>query len=118
MTKAFDPARVSELKVFGNTILAIDMVFDERIVHGIVLLNDDMKTAGIRPRWCTVYQVGPEQHDVKAGDRIMVEHGRWSRGIKIQDDTGVKTIRKIDPLGIIGIATEPIVDNTLTDKVY
>lgn len=115
--KAFDPARVSELIVFGDTILATDMVFDERIVHGIVLLNDDMKSAGIRPRWCTVYKIGPDQKDVKIGDKILVEHGRWSRGIKIRDDEGVKTIRKIDPNGIMGTSDQPINDNTMSDKV-
>lgn len=115
---AFDPTKVEELRALNDTIIVSDMVFDERLTtSGIVLLNDDMKSAGIRPRWAKVYAVGPQQHDVKVGEWILIDHGRWSRGIKIEDTTGVKTIRKVDPKDVMMSSSTPVIDGTMSDKV-
>lgn len=115
---AFDPTKVEELRALNDTIIVSDMVFDERLTtSGIVLLNDDMKSSGIRPRWAKVYAVGPQQRDVEVGEWVLVEHGRWSRGIKIEDSTGVKTIRKVDPQGIMMKSDHLVTDDTMSDKV-
>jgi co-chaperonin GroES (HSP10) len=117
-TKAFAGHKVKSLKPLHNTIIVSDMVFDERITNGgIVLLNDDMKSAGIRPRWGKVYAVGPEQKDVKVGQYILISHGRWTRGIKITDDSGEKIIRKVDTNDILMVSDEPVNDQTMSDKV-
>jgi hypothetical protein len=106
-------------KVTKNTILVYGMEFRERISRGgLIILNDDMKSAGIRPRWAQVYAVGPEVQDVKAGDYIMISHGRWSRGQTIEDDEGEKVIRKVDPNDILLISEEYVNDYTMTDKEY
>jgi hypothetical protein len=39
-----------------------------QLASGIVLLNDNGTTAGIRPRWGQVYAIGPEQQDVTVGN--------------------------------------------------
>ena len=50
-----------QLKPLNDTIIVSDMVFDERITRGgIVLLNDNGTGHGIRPRWGQVYAIGPE----------------------------------------------------------
>ena len=41
--------------------------------------------------------VGPEQTEFREGQWILVEHGRWTRGLEIEDETGELTIRKVDP---------------------
>jgi uncharacterized ubiquitin-like protein YukD len=93
------------------------MHFGERISQGgIILRNDDTKSLGIRPRWGRVYAVGPEQKDVKEGQYIMVEHGRWTRGIKIEDQNGEQIIRKVDPKDILLVSDEPVTDYTMSDK--
>jgi hypothetical protein len=69
-------------------------------------LGDDGKTDGIRPRWAKVYAIGPEQHDVGVGQWVLVEHGRWSRGIKIIQDGKEITIRRADPEAIIFVSDE------------
>lgn len=98
MTTAFSPTRVTEIRALKDNVLVTDMEFTGRqLQSGIVLLNDNGTTAGIRPRWGQVYAVGPDQHDVAVGQWICVAHGRWTRGHDIEDDIGVKTIRKIDP---------------------
>jgi co-chaperonin GroES (HSP10) len=115
---SFSGHKVKKLHPIKNTILVSEMKFDERLSNGgIIILNDDMKSAGIRPRWAKVYAVGPEQKDVKVGQYLLVSHGRWSRGIKIEDDTGEKTVRKVDPNDILIVSDEPMEDETMSDKV-
>lgn len=101
-TFAFEAKKV-KIRAIGKDVIAIDMNFEERVsVGGIIMKADNGKTHGIRPRWCRVYKVGPEQVDVKSGDWILVEHGRWSRSMRIDDGESVKEIRKIDIKCIIG----------------
>ena len=94
------------------------MAFEERVSQGgIIIPNDDMKNSGIRPRWAKVYAVGPEQKDVQVGQYILISHGRWTRGIKIQDQEGEKTIRKVDNNDILLVSDDPVNDQTMSDKV-
>jgi len=104
-------------KATKGTILVHGMDFNERITHsGIILPDDDMKSAGIRPRWAQVYAVGSDIQDVNVDDYIMIAHGRWSRGQAIEDETGEKVIRKVDPKDILLISDTKIDDYTLSDK--
>lgn len=116
---AFGAHQVKNIKPLNDTIIVSDMEFNERISNGgIVLLNDDMKSSGIRPRWAKVYAIGPEQKDVKIGQYILISHGRWTRGIKIDDGNGEKVIRKVDNNDVLMVSDEAINDQTLSDKVY
>lgn len=115
---AFSPTKVGKITALNDAVIVSDMSFDERITHGgIVLPNDDMKSSGIRPRWGKVFAVGPEQMDIKVGQYILISHGRWTRGIKIDDGTGEKTIRKVDNKDILLVSDEPVQDSTMSDKV-
>lgn len=112
-----NPYKVKQLKPLNDTIIVSDMYFGERIsAGGIVLRNDDTKSAGIRPRWGKVYAVGPNVQDIKVGQYICISHGRWTRGIKIEDESGEQTIRKVDPKDILLISDEPVNDFTMSDK--
>lgn len=116
---AFQPHKIKRLKPLRDSIIVSDMEFDERLSNGgIVLLNDDMKSSGIRPRWGKVYAVGPEQKEIKVGQYILIDHGRWTRGVKIDDGQGEKTIRKVDNNDILLVSDEPVNDYTMSDKVY
>jgi co-chaperonin GroES (HSP10) len=119
--KAFDPNQISikKFKPLNDTVIVSDMVFDQRITSsGIILLNDNGKGTGIRPRWGRVYAVGPRQHDVTVGQWICVAHGRWTRGVEVQDETGAKTIRKIDPKDILLVTDQAPQDDTMSDAVH
>ena len=117
--QAFQPHKIKRLKPLRDSIIVSDMQFDERLSNGgIVLLNDDMKSSGIRPRWGKVYAVGPEQKQIKVGQYILISHGRWTRGVKIDDGEGEKTIRKVDNNDILLVSDEPVNDYTMSDKVY
>jgi hypothetical protein len=118
MKTAFSATRVDQLRALKDSVLVTDMEFTGRqLASGIVLLNDNGTTAGIRPRWGQVYAVGPEQQDVTVGQWICVAHGRWTRGHDIEDNTGVKTIRKIDPKDILLVSNEQPSDDTMSEAV-
>ena len=94
--------KIGKLIPLGDTVIVSDMSFGERFTNsGIVLLGDDGKASGIRPRWGRVFAVGPDQNDVKVGDWIFVAHGRWSRGIEVEIDGVSLTLRRVDPKDIM-----------------
>jgi hypothetical protein len=96
-----------QIKALHKDVLVADMVFDERIsTGGIVLLNDNGKGNGIRPRWGRVYAVGHEQTEVEVGQWVLVAHGRWTRGLDIEDEHGKTTIRKIDHKDILLVSDD------------
>ena len=101
-------------------VIVTDMSFEGRqLSSGIVLLGDDGKTDGIRPRWAKVYKVGPEQKDVVPGQWVFVEHGRWTRGLKVEIDGNEFVVRRVDPTAIIGVQDEqPEVDDTLSSAIH
>lgn len=109
----------NSLRPLNDSVVVADMVFDERITNGgIVLLNDNGKGTGIRPRWAQVYAVGPEQRDVKVGDWILVAHGRWTRGIEVEDETGKHTLRRVDPADILLQSDQRMDDETFSDAIH
>lgn len=110
--------KVQKIVPLGDSVLVRDMNFSERFTSsGIVLLGDDGKSSGIRPRWCLVYAVGPNQRDVKVGEWILVAHGRWSRGVEIETDNDKFTLRKVDPKDILISADQRPNDDTISDAV-
>lgn len=110
--------KLSKLTPLNDTILVTDMKFEERLSRGgIIMLNDDMKSSGIRPRWAKVYAIGPKVRDIEVGQYILISHGRWTRGITIVDSEGEKVIRKVDNNDILLISDEPVNDYTMSDKV-
>ena len=119
MTAAFAPKKINDLSTFKDNVLVTEMNFEGRTLSsGIVLLKDDGKSQGIRPRWGCVYAVGPDQQDVKPGDWICVAHGRWTRGVEIEDAEGnIKTLRRIDPKDILLVSDEPFTDDTQSEAV-
>ena len=109
-----------DIRPLRNSIIVTDMSFEERqLSSGILLLGDDGKTDGIRPRWAQVYAVGPEQRDVVPGQWILIEHGRWSRGVKIRKEGQELTIRRADPEALIFVSdTEPEHADTISTAVH
>lgn len=113
----FEAHRVNKVIPLHDSIIVTEMNFEERkTATGIVVVSDDGKNSGIRPRWGKVFAVGPDQHEIKIGQYILVSHGRWTRGIKILTDQGEYTIRKVDNNDILMVSDEPVMDETMGDK--
>ena len=55
-----------QLLPLGESVIVSDMNFEERLsTGGIIIMTDNGKSTGIRPRWGRVYAVGPDQQDIK-----------------------------------------------------
>lgn len=118
MKPAFAPHQIKSLRPLRDTVIVEEMEFSERkLSSGIVLMNDNGTTAGIRPRWGRVYAIGPEQKDVCVGQWVCVAHGRWTRGLEIEDQSGPKTIRKVDPKDILLTSDYRPDDDTMSDAI-
>jgi hypothetical protein len=77
-----------------------------------VLPSDDGKSEGVRHRWARVWAVGPEQKDIKVGEWILLEHGRWTRGITVEENGEDIIVRRADNKAIL-IVTDEKPDETL-----
>jgi len=121
MKSAYSAHRFDQHQIhpLNDSVIVTDMTFDERFTTGgIVLLNDNGKSSGIRPRWGQVYAVGPAQHDVKVGQWVCVAHGRWTRGIEVEDETGKKTLRRVDPNDLLIVSDEQPQDETFSGAIH
>ena len=104
---AYDILKVSNVRALHKDVIVYDMDFGEQITTGgIVIKSDDGQAHGVKPRWGKIYKIGQEQKDVKVGQWVLVEHGRWTRKMKIDDGESVKEIQKIDIDCMLAIADE------------
>ena len=111
--------RREQLKPLNDSVIVGDMTFDERIsTGGIVLLNDNGKSLGIRPRWGRVYAVGPDQTEFAVGEWVCIAHGRWTRGIEIEDESGKQTLRRVDPKDILVKSDSEPQDVTFSTAIH
>jgi hypothetical protein len=94
------------------------MNFAERFTsNGIIILNDNGKSEGIRPRWGKVYAVGPDQTDVQVGQWVLVAHGRWTRGSQISENGETITIRRICNDDMLLVSDTQPLDETFSTAV-
>lgn len=97
-----------KLTPLHDKVFVTDMNFgEEKTAGGLIILSDNGKGEGVHPRWCRVWAVGPEQEDVKVGDWLLVDHGRWTRTIEYEEEDGtVVELRVVDNAGILMAADE------------
>ena len=106
MSSAYDVKHI-KIRALHNNVIISDMDFGEmKTEAGIVIRSDDGQSHGVKPRWGKVYKVGPEQKDVEVGQWILVDHGRWTREVKIHDGDGEKEIQKVDVDAILAVSDE------------
>jgi co-chaperonin GroES (HSP10) len=111
---SYDAKKIKSFRALQNYVIVTDMNFKEKISHGgIIIPNSDGKLEGVHARWGKVYAVGPRQQDVRAGQYVLVKHGRWTRGTLIEDQEGEKTIRRIDDTDILMISDDPVQDESI-----
>ncbi len=98
-----------DLRPLRDNVFVADMEFGEQKSKGsIVLLSDDAKDTGIHPRWGRVFAKGATNKDeYQVGNWVLIKHGRWTRGIKHELDSGETiTIRMIDTDDVLCWAEE------------
>ena len=80
-----------KIKALKNKVLVSDLERGMRTINGIIIPDDNGKSEGIRPRWGKVYSVGEGVDEIKEGQWILIENGRWTRMLKVKDDAGNET---------------------------
>jgi len=96
------------LRPVKDRVIVQDMEFGEQITKsGLVLRSDDGKSEGIKPRWGKVYAKGPTNKDeYQVGNWVLVEHGRWTRGVVFNEEDGSKiTLRMVEAKSIMLAST-------------
>jgi co-chaperonin GroES (HSP10) len=101
-------------------VLVSDMYFGEtKTAGGIIIQSDDAKAHGVKPRWAKVYAKGPENKDpYNVGDWILIDHGRWTRKIKVDDGEKVIEIQKVEVDSILAWQDEAPTDLAYFGKEY
>lgn len=120
MSSSYDIHNI-RVRAIKDDILVTDMDFGEiKTKSGIVLRSDNGQSHGIKPRWGLVYKVGPQQKDFKPGQWVLVEHGRWTRKIKINDGESEKEIQKVENSSILAYSNDKpgIGDININDSGY
>lgn len=86
-----------------NRVIVKDMYFGEQKTKSGLIISDDNGTGrGIYPRWGRVHSKGPENHDeYVVGDWVLVEHGRWTRGVKVDEGDGEQELRMVEAESIM-----------------
>ena len=94
---------VGKIVPIRDKVLVSDMNFDsQKTFSGIIIPSDNGKVQGIHPRWAKVFAIGPEQKEVRVGEWILVEHGRWTRGIEYEvEDDEIIELRMVDNNAIL-----------------
>ena len=90
-------------RAVSDRILVKNMYFGEQKTKGGLIITDDNGTdRGIYPRWGRVHSKGPENNDeYEVGDWVLVEHGRWTRGVKIDEGDGEQELRMVEAESIM-----------------
>jgi len=107
------------LSPIRNRVIVSDMHFGEQVTKsGLILTGDNGTSRGIYPRWCRVHAKGPENtDDYSVGDWILVEHGRWTRGIDVDEGEGENTLRMVEAESIMGWSKEKPKDVSMAQEV-
>ena len=97
MSLTLNPLKGTLTPIKKNVIVS-DMYFGEQKTRGgLIITSDDGTTRGIYPRWARVHAKGPDNtEEYQIGDWVLVEHGRWTRSVEIDEGAGEKELRMID----------------------
>lgn len=96
------------LRAIGNRVLVSDMHFGEQTTKGGLIIKDDNgSTRGIYPRWGKVYAKGPDNVDeYSVGDWILIEHGRWTRSILLNNNGEEQEVRMVETESVLAYSNK------------
>jgi co-chaperonin GroES (HSP10) len=97
-----------QLRPIKDHVIVEAMHFGEQTTKSGLILRDDNGTGrGIYPRWGCIYAKGPENNEeYNVGDWVLIEHGRWTRGLKMDDGDSERELRRVEPDSILAFSNE------------
>ena len=107
MSVHFKKLQVS-ISEIGNRVLVTHMDFGEqKTAGGLIISSDDGQTRGIYPRWGKIYAKGPQNNDPYGiGDWILIEHGRWTRSVLLEQKDEDLEVRMVEAESILAWSNE------------
>jgi co-chaperonin GroES (HSP10) len=100
------------MEAVGNNIIFqfVDEVTSTRFKNtsasGLIISSEDgNQTAS--PRWAEVLAIGPNVKEVRNGDFILIEPGKWTFGFTLGDDRVADRFWKTDEDRVIAISDAP-----------
>jgi len=107
------------IRAMRDKILAemVDKPGEKKTAGGIIITENDGQENAVRPRWFKVYSVGNDIDWITKGKYVLVDHGRWSNGMQVDDDLKLYLLDNEDCL--LESETNPLDDEKLqvTGKV-
>jgi len=103
---------MARVKAIRDNILCINADFGDYISEAGLIIKSNIKDSqGITPRWMQVFETGPEINWLQSGQWVLVEYGRWTESIEMQDDRfdtddNKMDVWKVDPKGCLAVADE------------
>lgn len=87
----------------GSRVIVKNMYFGEQKTKSGLIISDDNGTSrGIYPRWGQIHAKGPDNEEPYAvNDWVLIEHGRWTRSVKIDEGSGEIELRMIDEENVL-----------------
>ena len=97
-----------KLRALHDKILCSEIQKGQQtLASGIIIMDDDARETGIRPRWMQVYAKGPDVTDeINVGQWILVEHGRWSHGHIVREGDNEFTLWQAEEESVLCISDE------------
>lgn len=93
------------IRAIRDNILCINADFGDYVSEAGLIIKSNIKDSqGITPRWMQVFEIGPEINWLQSGQWVLVEYGRWTESIEMQDDRfdtddNKMDVWKVDPKG-------------------
>lgn len=101
---------IANIRPINDRVLITDLEFGEQTTKsGVIIMDDDGQSRGIRTRWGKVIAIGPKQTELQVNDFVLLTHGRWSRAFKVLINGTETKMFMIDyPTGLLAISkTKP-----------
>lgn len=79
----------NSLKLINEWIGISIIDIGNRQFKSIILADDDMKDAGIRPRICRIEKLSDKaknEQGFNVGDYVLVKHGGWTRAVDFSEN--------------------------------
>lgn len=96
-----------DIQALPGRVMVADIEVGMKKVGNILVPDDNGLVRGIHPRWGQVVSVGEGlEEDLEPGQWVLIEHGRWSWGLKVDADGVEKKLHGIDPAAILLVADE------------
>ena len=96
------------ISAIGNRVLVTHMDFGEqKTAGGLIISSDDGQTRGIYAGWGKIYAKGPQNNDpYEIGDWILIEHGRWTRSVLLEQEDEDLEVRMVEAESILAWSNE------------